>query len=296
VLSLPPATPLAPQMLFCDVGATTLVAEPEDVKMLPVTRHACVPLTPSALTVRQINQPYHPPHVASRQLSSISIDLNRVDGLHLEKLAAQAHRCLISVVYLQMSFSACSLVNRQSLTALCTSLRVVLVSIRDALQSPPAHFESDIQTIGHLWLNKFRNVISSLERNVNQFSLFAEYIGRRTPRANKIGGRLDKAHAFLQKFEDLYSRIMHFYDRARLLKLRATLESLQQKAREEKEAERRRRRAFTSTWAEGRSRWKSVKEQYMEELHASGGFRTRTGRPRGRSEGYQPLLHSFGLF
>ncbi|KAH9920966.1 uncharacterized protein B0H18DRAFT_1121691 [Fomitopsis serialis] len=186
-------------------------------------------------------------------------------ALSVPGLIMRAERCAEAVGDAAMLFSvlcSCSLLKEpETIFDLCKSLQQTFHAVQQELDDTPDVKSTEETTEMQAWFQKHWQHISSLERNLNIFYLFADELRARPPRIHRLAGHIDKLHAFRAKFADVARRLAVSHQKLHLVGLRTQFLKEHRAARVQAESERRRRGDFRAMWTEGRARRETLKDE-----------------------------------
>ncbi|EPT00442.1 hypothetical protein FOMPIDRAFT_1122838 [Fomitopsis schrenkii] len=285
----PPLTPLAQESVVgSEVPVLTVVSPSAPVSPIEpsprssasedsnYTRFDEPPMAPASADTSVANSPPPPGRTRLISLPPIPYACSSGEGeallsplipdlrtaLAISSLHLQAERCAEAVGDAAMCLCSCSLLKEpEAIFDLCKSIQHALHAVQQELDATP-----DVRTIEETaemqaWFQKHWQLISSLERNLNVFYLFADQLRARPPRIHRLVGDLDKLHAFRAKFADVAQRLAVSYQKLHLVTLRGQFYKEHRVARAQADSERKRRSEFRAVWAEGRARRDVLKNE-----------------------------------
>ncbi|KZT69671.1 hypothetical protein DAEQUDRAFT_737907 [Daedalea quercina L-15889] len=183
-------------------------------------------------------------------------------ALAIPGLMLRAEKCAEAVGDAAMCLCSCSLLREpEAIFDLCKSVQRTLHAVQQELDSTPAVRSHEETAEMRVWFQKHWQLISSLERNLNIFYLFADQLRARPPRIHRLAGHLDKLHAFRDKFADVARRLAVSHQKLHLVGVRAEFFKEHRAARVQAESERKRRGDFRAIWTEGKARRHALKDE-----------------------------------
>ncbi|KAH9834174.1 uncharacterized protein C8Q71DRAFT_859829 [Rhodofomes roseus] len=183
-------------------------------------------------------------------------------ALAVPSLLLRAERCAEAVGDAAMCLCSCSLLKEpEAIFDLCKSLQQTFHAVQQELDDTPDVRSAEETAEMQAWFQKHWQLISSLERNLNIFYLFADELRARPPRIHRLAGHLDKLHAFRTKFADVARRLAVSHQKLHLVGLRSQFVKEHRAARAQAESERKRRGEFRTTWTESRARRELLQDE-----------------------------------
>ncbi|GBE80793.1 predicted protein [Sparassis crispa] len=221
---------------------------------------------------------------SSPLLSPLVLDIRQ--ALAIDNFMVRADRCAEAVAQAALSLGSSSMLrDPEGITKICDTLQADLESIQKALDDTPEQLDVINDNAEHNWQHKHWQIVSSLDRNLDLFYLFANQIRQRPPRIHRLASHVDKLHAYHLKFTDLERRLTLSHEKFRLLALRSRYVQEHSSARALADMERAHRREFREAWQAGRVRRKEMRDEIR---HVRGVTQYRSGRA---IAAHEPAIH-----
>ncbi|KAI0943945.1 hypothetical protein AcV7_001892 [Taiwanofungus camphoratus] len=130
------------------------------------------------------------------------------EALTIDGFLLRIEKCAEAADDAALSLCSCSLLkDPEAIRAVCQSVRRSLGTIHKALDECPEHLGLDDLETQQYWFTRHWRIISSLDRNLKVFYLFADLVRRHPPRIHRLADHVDKLHAYEAKFIDLARRL-----------------------------------------------------------------------------------------